>query len=128
MRERAVAFIGVVVVAIVAVWLTPASVAGQATRPAAQTHAFPLGPRTAIDLQGTYDIATLTPLERCGGHAARHDERRSGTARKTDDGPHRRAALPSWGDRSAPPVGGDGSVSAAKRRRLQQLLDRRGLR
>src|SRR5262245_8283046 len=73
-------------------------------------------PRTADghpDLQGTYDIASMTPLERETGtplvmtseEAARLEQVRA-------DRVHR-AALPSDGNRNAPPVGGDGSTGAA---------------
>jgi len=65
------------------------------------------------DLQGTYDIASMTPLERAQGtplvmtteEAARFEKERADRVR--------RLALPSNGDRSAPPVGGDGSTGAA---------------
>ena len=65
------------------------------------------------DLQGTYDIASMTPLERAPGtplvmtkeEAARFEKERADRVR--------RLALPSNGDRTAPPVGGDGSVGAA---------------
>jgi hypothetical protein len=65
------------------------------------------------DLQGTYDIASMTPLERAPGsplvmtkeEAARFEKERADRVR--------RLALPSNGDRTAPPAGGDGSVGAA---------------
>src|SRR5258706_9930868 len=65
------------------------------------------------DLQGTYDIASMTPLERAPGtplvmtkeEAARFEKGRADRVR--------RLALPSNGDRAAPPVGGDGSTGAA---------------
>ena len=116
MRERFVASIGAVVVAVAAVWLTPASVAGQAARPAAQTpHAY-APPRTADghpDLQGTYDIATLTPLERAAGTPLVMTKEEAAKFEKQTTDRIARAALPSKGDRSAPPVGGDGSLGAA---------------
>jgi hypothetical protein len=73
-------------------------------------------PRTADghpDLQGTYDIATMTPLERAAGtslvmtkeEAARLEAERAARVH--------RASLPSDGNRDAPPVGGDGSQGAA---------------
>jgi hypothetical protein len=116
MRERFVAFIGVVVVALAAVWLTPAAVAGQAARPATQIpHAY-APPRTADghpDLQGTYDIATLTPLERAAGTPLVMTTDEAAKFEKQTTDRIERAALPSKGDRSAPPVGGDGSQGAA---------------
>jgi hypothetical protein len=114
MRDRFVAL--VVAVAIAVVWLTPVPVAAQPARPAAQApHAY-VPPRTADghpDLQGTYDIATLTPLERAAGTplVTTKDEAAQLEKRTTDR--IERAALPSKGDRSAPPVGGDGSIGAA---------------
>ncbi len=87
--------------------LTAALASGQTAKPI---------PRTADghpDLQGTYDIATMTPLERAAAtplvmtkeEAAKLEQQRSDRVQ--------RAALPSKGDRSAPPVGGDGSAGAA---------------
>jgi hypothetical protein len=65
------------------------------------------------DLQGTYDIASMTPLERAAGtplvmtkeEAARLEAERAARVH--------RASLPSNGNRDAPPVGGDGSAGAA---------------
>src|SRR5260370_13560658 len=65
------------------------------------------------DLQGTYDIASMTPLERAPGsplvmtkaEAARFEKERADRVQ--------RLALPSNGDRIAPPVGGAGSTGAA---------------
>jgi hypothetical protein len=65
------------------------------------------------DLQGTYDIASMTPLERAAGtplvmtkeEAARFERERADRVK--------RLAQPSNGDRNAPPVGGDGSTGAA---------------
>ena len=65
------------------------------------------------DLQGTYDLATLTPLERPGGgKAVLSAEEASGlegkVAAQRDAG-----ARPVSADRTAPPKGGDGSIGAA---------------
>jgi hypothetical protein len=124
MRERSVAFIGVVVVAIVAVWLMPASVAGQAARPAAQTHAY-VAPRTADghpDLQGTYDIATLTPLERAAGTplVMTKDE----AARKTNHDCIERAALRA--SEGCPPSAATGRSAPRETSAATKTLDRRG--
>src|SRR6478735_226457 len=93
---------------------TQAPVAGQAP---AKVPA-PAIARTADghpDLQGTYDIATLTPLERPAIFGDRQtmidtEARRLETqvANRID-----RAAQPSDGNRAAPPIGGDGSTGAA---------------
>ena len=74
---------------------------------------IPRTPDGHPDLQGTYDIASMTPLERAPGtplvmtkeEAARFEKERADRVQ--------RLALPSNGDRSAPPVGGDGSTGAA---------------
>src|SRR5438477_8395147 len=65
------------------------------------------------DLQGTYDLATLTPVERAAGtplvlsdEQARKLEQQNAARRQAQD-----AAIN--GNRSAPPVGGDGSVGPA---------------
>src|SRR5436190_16722364 len=74
MRARLMTTAGVLAVAlgVVAVWSTGVAGQAQSGRPAAATRAAapakPLvNPRTADghpDLQGVYDVATLTPLER----------------------------------------------------------------
>ena len=65
------------------------------------------------DLQGIYDLATLTPMERPGGtplvltkEAAARLEQAAARRRAQGD-------APIAGDRSAPPKGGDGSPGAA---------------
>src|SRR6185295_15114284 len=80
---------------------------------AAQAPKLPRTPDGHPDLQGTYDIATMTPLERAPGtplvmtkdEAARLEQQRADRVQ--------RLALPSKGERDAPPVGGDGSAGAA---------------
>ncbi|OLC51650.1 MAG: hypothetical protein AUH43_02180 [Acidobacteria bacterium 13_1_40CM_65_14] len=89
---------------VAAVWIAPALLIGQ-TKPSSL-------PRTAEghpDLQGTYDLATLTPLERRAGtplvltdeQAAKLEK---DVAQRTDA-----LAAPIKADRDAPPKGGDGS-------------------
>jgi hypothetical protein len=94
-------------VAIAVFALAPAHMAGQAKSSI---------PRLADghpDLQGTYDLATLTPIERQPGSplvltdAEATKLERDVAARKNDQ------AAPIKPDRSAPPVGGDGSQGAA---------------
>ena len=73
-------------------------------------------PRTADgrpDLQGTYDLATLTPVERPAGmqatlgpEEAKKLEAQAVARRAAEDGPIET-------ERTAPPVGGDGSTGAA---------------
>ena len=67
------------------------------------------------DLQGTYDIATLTPLERPAIFGDRQTMTDMEARRLETQVANRieRAALPSDGNRAAPPIGGDGSTGAA---------------
>src|SRR5690242_17654065 len=65
------------------------------------------------DLQGTYDLATLTPLERPRGAPAAYSKEEvqkleSAAKLRRDEGDKAIS-----GNRTAPPKGGDGSVGAA---------------
>jgi len=65
------------------------------------------------DLQGTYDLATLTPIDRPAGQG---QTMTSEEAKKREAGQQKRVAQGDAkiaGDRTAPPKGGDGSVGAA---------------
>jgi hypothetical protein len=92
----------------------PAAPAARAGTPAKT----PLNPRTPDghpDLQGVYDIATLTPLERppmFGNNLTLTPQQAKQLEKQVTDRIER-AALPSDGNRAAPPVGGDGSAGAA---------------
>src|SRR5205085_1943333 len=73
-------------------------------------------PRTADgrpDLQGTYDLGMLTPLERAAGSPAVLSEAEAAKLERQLLHDMQIGALPSRGDRSAPPVGGDGSKGPA---------------
>src|SRR2546430_7066929 len=65
------------------------------------------------DLQGTYDIASMTPLERAPGTPLVMTKEEAATFEKARADRVKRLAQPSNGDRVAPPVGGDGSSGAA---------------
>src|SRR5687767_3322679 len=86
----------------------PAAVAGQETR-------APRTPWGHPDLQGLWNAATMTPLERPTNFAGRltmtEDE-----AKQLEGAQKERTARldrPSDGNRQAPPVGGDGSPGAS---------------
>ena len=65
------------------------------------------------DLQGTYDIATLTPVDRPSGAAAHYTPEQA-KQREIEAAKRREAGDRALsGDRAAPPKGGDGSVGAA---------------
>jgi hypothetical protein len=89
--------------------LAPVRVAGQSS----QSYSPPRMPDGRPDLQGTYDLATLTPLERPNGMKAvlsrEEVAKLEGAAATLLD----LGARPSSGDRAAPPKGGDGSRGAA---------------
>jgi len=93
----------------------PVLVASQSAPPRTRpTQAsLPRTPDGHPDLQGTYDLATLTPLERAEGQPLVLTD--SDAAKLEQQVAERkfRAGLPSRGDRPAPPVGGDGSTGAA---------------
>ncbi len=76
---------------------------------------LPRTPDGHPDLHGVYDLATMTPVERPPVYNGRpsmtlDDARRleAASAARTE-----RALRPDSGDRTAPPVGGDGSTGAA---------------
>jgi len=69
-------------------------------------------PRTADghpDLQGTYDVGTLTPLERAAGSPLVLTEEQARRLEAQVAKQKDQLAAPIAGDRSAPPAGGDGS-------------------
>src|ERR1700736_2825967 len=65
------------------------------------------------DLQGTYDLATLTPVERPAGAKAVLTKEEALKLETASAAQRERADQPIRGDRPAPPKGGDGSVGAA---------------
>ncbi len=97
MRQRFVALTGLSAMAALMVW------AGSGYTPSRMPDGHP-------DLRGTYDVATLTPMERPAGmglvftkeEAARREAARAQARAKADQ--------PIPGDRVAPPKGGDGSA------------------
>ena len=88
------------------------TVAAAAQAPA-KKYTPPRMPDGHPDLQGTYDSATITPVERAGGGPLVLTKEQ---AAKLEDAAAKRVAEGDQsikGDRSAPPKGGDGSVGAA---------------
>src|SRR4029434_6976730 len=70
-------------------------------------------PRTSDghpDLQGVYDLATLTPLERAAGQSLVLTDEEAARLEKQVAERKFRAGLPSKGDREGPPAGGDGAT------------------
>jgi hypothetical protein len=105
------------VLAVVASW--SASMIGQsalpprpAPAPSSAAHRTPDG---QPDLQGVYDVATLTPLERPAafGNTLSLTAEQAKRLEQAVADRKERLALPSDGNRAAPPIGGDGSSGAA---------------
>src|SRR5215468_2519704 len=108
MRNRCMALAGLIITLGLVL-----SVGAQNPRPAVKRYVPPRTPDGHPDLQGTYDLATLTPLERpAGAPAVLSDEE----AKKLERDVANRVEAggrPIKGDRGAPPKGGDGSTGAA---------------
>jgi hypothetical protein len=112
MRNRLVTVTGVpAMAALVFCTLIPA--AAQTPNSAGKTYKVPRMSDGHPDLQGTYDLATLTPVERPAGaklvltndEAAKLENARAQQRARADQAIQ--------GDRPAPPKGGDGSPGAA---------------
>jgi hypothetical protein len=112
MRARLLTFVSAMATLVAIVSLAPTDVAGQAAAPvrkAAAPGGIPRMPDGKPDLQGTYDIGTLTPLQRTAGtplvmtaEAAKKLEQQ--VAARSNN-----LNAPIAADRAAPPSGGDGS-------------------
>jgi len=115
MRAATSAVSLVVLLGTLASWQIAARGQQAASRPSGAASAVPRTPDGHPDLQGTYDLATMTQVERAPAYNGRlsipiEDARRIEAAAAARTA---RALGPSSGDRSAPPVGGDGSTGAA---------------
>src|SRR5881409_3489254 len=90
-----------------------APLAAQTSRPAAARPSLPRTPDGHPDLQGTYDLATLTPLERPAGAKAVVTAEEAAKFEKGVAAQREATGRPITGERSAPPKGGDGSTGPA---------------
>ena len=98
-------------VVIALVGIARSSPLGQAARPVKESppRGIPRMPDGHPDLQGTYDLATLTPVERPAGQPlVLTDEQAKKLEQQVADRSSR-ADAPIAADRTAPPKGGDGS-------------------
>jgi hypothetical protein len=117
MRNRFAAFASVPAMAVLLV-STLAPAIGQTVptaKSSSQTKGYntPRMPDGHPDLQGTYDLATITPMERAQGSKlvlTKEEAIKLETARAAQ---RERADQPIDANRAAPPKGGDGSVGAA---------------
>src|ERR1700730_13207046 len=113
MRNSVIALIAVLATS-AAVGLQTASLVGQKQNAVTPTKApIPRLPDGHPDLQGTYDIATLTPLEQQSGAPAVLSAAQAKALEKRGAERNAQAASPSRANREAPPVGGDGSTGPA---------------
>jgi len=110
MRGRILMLLIVLAVGVRAVSVAP-DVAGQAAQPAKKPAAggIPRMPDGHPDLQGIYDLATLTPLQRAAGSPLVLTDEQAKTLEKQVADRTAREAGPVAADRKAPPTGGDGS-------------------
>jgi hypothetical protein len=112
MRNRIAVLVGLpALVALLLSTVVPA--VAQSSDNAAKKYAVPRMPDGHPDLQGTYDLATITPVERAAGTPlvlTNEQALKLETARAAQ---RERADQPIDGNRAAPPKGGDGSRGAA---------------
>jgi hypothetical protein len=88
--------------------------AEQSVKPAgAARNAIPRMPDGKPDLQGTYDVATLTPVERTANSPLVLTDEQAAKLEKEVAARKDNQAAPIKADRDAPPLGGDGSAGAA---------------
>jgi hypothetical protein len=120
MHRQWLAFSGAIIVATVAQSLSSGGVGAQTPAPAKRPAAASPAQRTAkkwtpprtpdghVDLQGTYDVATITPLERPQGITSLGISDQEAAALEAYEAQRNAKDLaPSSGDRPAPDVGGD---------------------
>jgi hypothetical protein len=88
--------------------LTTLPTAGQVTNTAAKSD-LPRTPDGHPDLQGTYDLATMTPLERLPGDPPFLTKEQAEALERAEAARRAKDNLPSPPDRPPPPVGGDTS-------------------
>jgi hypothetical protein len=86
--------------------------AGETAAPAAR-RSVPRQPDGHPDLQGMYDLATLTPIERPAGTPLVLTDEQAAKLEKDVAARKSYQDAPIKADRGAPPVGGDGSAGAA---------------
>ncbi len=112
MRSRLLAFVGSLAIAVAGMCLASASLTAQAPKPAAKAWTPPRTPDGHPDLQGTYDVATITPLERPAGLGDRLvlTKEEAAALEQYEQQRNEKNAAPVRGDRGAPPVGGDTST------------------
>jgi hypothetical protein len=89
--------------------VTALPMAGQVMKTRAKS-ALPRTPDGHPDLQGTYDLTTMTPLERLPGYPPYLTKEKAEALEKAEGERRAKDDQPSRADRPAPPVGGDTSA------------------
>src|SRR5215468_6926575 len=106
MLNRVVLSIGIVAVLSVAI-------GAQVRKPAAKPYSPPRMPDGHPNLQGIYDLATLTPMERPAGMKAVLTDEEAAKMERDVAKQNELRGQPASADRVAPPKGGDGSTGPA---------------
>src|SRR6202790_4493752 len=109
MRNRFISRMSAVGIALALIYLTAPPLAGQAPTTAAKS-AMPRMPDGHPDLQGTYDLATMTPIERLPGNPPFLTKEKAEALQKAEAARRAKDDQPSAADRPVPPVGGDKSA------------------
>src|SRR5215831_13894912 len=104
---------GLLIAASIAAVLLPERIGAQAPKAPVRRYTAPRMPDGHPDLQGTYDLATLTPLERPAGVNATLTDEEAGKLERNVATQNELRGRAISGDRTAPPKGGDGSTGAA---------------
>ncbi len=99
MRNQIFGVLGAVVLA--------ASLGAQASKPAPAKTGFPRTADGHPDFQGTYDVATMTPVDRPNGANLILTKEEAAAMEKYEADRQVKNDAPLAGDRSAPPVGGE---------------------
>jgi len=111
MRSRIAVCLGLPALAALLISTVPA--VAQNSNESGKKYSPPRMPDGHPDLQGTYDLATITPVERAQGTPLVLTKEQALKQETQRAGQRERADAPLDANRSAPPKGGDGSVGAA---------------
>jgi len=109
MRRLLIAYPGMVLL----FFTTQGSAAAQTAPSPSRAYKMPRTADGHPDLQGMYDLATITPIERPSGAPAAYTQEEAGKLEMAAAKLRSQGDQPIDGNRKAPPKGGDGSVGAA---------------
>jgi hypothetical protein len=112
MRIPVAALMSMPVMAALLTWV-PVPAAAQTQKAPAKSHTSRRTPDGHPDLQGTYDLATLTPMERRPGANAALTKEEAAKMEAAAAKQRAQGDQAIQGDRTAPPKGGDGSLGPA---------------